>query len=787
MQTTIFEIPDEDVKKLPKVENNLSLQPFLNYLKARMETETSIKREFFSNILNDFNKAIEKYGSLNPQNIFDFKDELKLVYTVLNPPLAEIDRSYWALGFPIGQRVFFGTDLLYSLLQDQTSQLYPIMTPSSDPAWEDYGEKARMLYTFIIQKLYGWDASCNFDWIHSIVEDSGLQKYYKVNIDHSFVEVKSTSEIPSSKLNAIRDEYSRTFDLDSVGDLFPLDKVRLEGFSVITIQDITYQQALEDIKRNIIKGSGFYNSYKEIIKALKTLAGVPEIEFSLLPFLKVNENVVFDFSEENSSILFRLLRYQRVDDITIQMLARKFEKNPRMLIYNKEESTEELTPLLSFQESIKEFGLESYALIPVFYNKEIIGVIETYTDKEGVLDNQVLTRIFSASSLLAQLLKDEAIRFEARLNEVIRDKFTAIQSAVYWKFNEEAWKYLQKVEEDKPKPIIEDIKFEQVYPLYGVVDIRNSTIERNIATFKDISTHLKLLENLLVKLENLVNIVILSEMIYTCRQWQQDISEDLIDSFIQMKLKGFLDKDVMEVIAYFKENVPESRRLIGEYEKNINPDSGIVFKNRNALEHSFQLINGGVNRYLELFEKELQTSYPCYFEKFRSDGVEYDIYIGQSIAPNRKFKEIYLKNIRLWQLTSLAAMAKITHSLLDQMDKHLYTTQLAFVNANPIDISFRTDERRFDVEGSYNIRYQIIKKRIDKVLLKDSNERLTQPGKIAIVYLTDKDREEYIGYIQYLQKKDTLLDDLETLELEELQGVKGLKALRVGVSYAKVE
>jgi hypothetical protein len=72
------------------------------------------------------------------------------------------------------------------------------------------------------------------------------------------------------------------------------------------------------------------------------------------------------------------------------------------------------------------------------------------------------------------------------------------------------------------------------------------------------------------------------------------------------------------------------------------------------------------------------------------------------------------------------------------MPRRLYITQLIFINAEPIDIAFRNDEKRFDVDGAYNIRYQVIKKRIDKVRLKNSEERLTQPGKIALVYFNKK-------------------------------------------------
>ena len=87
------------------------------------------------------------------------------------------------------------------------------------------------------------------------------------------------------------------------------------------------------------------------------------------------------------------------------------------------------------------------------------------------------------------------------------------------------------------------------------------------------------------------------------------------------------------------------------------------------------------------------------------------------------------------------------------------------------------------MEAAYNIRYEIIKKRIDKITLKGSSERLTQPRKIALVFINSKEVEEYKGYIQFLQNKGLLKDDLEQFELEELHDVNGLKGLRVGVNY----
>ncbi len=100
----------------------------------------------------------------------------------------------------------------------------------------------------------------------------------------------------------------------------------------------------------------------------------------------------------------------------------------------------------------------------------------------------------------------------------------------------------------------------------------------------------------------------------------------------------------------------------------------------------------------------------------------------------------------------------------------------------PIAIRFRFDEKRFDIDGAYNMHYEIVKKRIDKALVKGSDERLTQPGTIAIVYSQPREAQEYRDYIAYLQAAGELTEEVEALVLEDLPGAQGLQALRVTVA-----
>jgi hypothetical protein len=75
-----------------------------------------------------------------------------------------------------------------------------------------------------------------------------------------------------------------------------------------------------------------------------------------------------------------------------------------------------------------------------------------------------------------------------------------------------------------------------------------------------------------------------------------------------------------------------------------------------------------------------------------------------------------------------------------------------------------------------------VKKRIDKAVVKGTRERVTQPGRIAIVYSQPAEAAEYRGYLDYLRHLGYVGVDVEELELEELQGVHGLRALRAAVT-----
>src|SRR5206468_8261503 len=99
----------------------------------------------------------------------------------------------------------------------------------------------------------------------------------------------------------------------------------------------------------------------------------------------------------------------------------------------------------------------------------------------------------------------------------------------------------------------------------------------------------------------------------------------------------------------------------------------------------------------------------------------------------------------------------------DRLPMPLEMTHLVLVQHAPLAIRFRFDEKRFDVDGAYDIRYEIVKKRIDKALIKGTTERVTQPGKVAIVYSQPAEANEYRGYLEYLRHPGYVSGEVEDL------------------------
>jgi hypothetical protein len=778
MQTKTININEKFT--LTNLDTALSLRPFINFLKKSLKNDSSLKDKLTAFLLEKLEQFPELEGDVPVENLDKYRDVLELIFVSMSNVTEDETRLPWALGMPLRPLFIYGTDAFYRLMLDaKNSKLKKAVMQGDEKMMRQ--RNLRIAYTFILERIYKFAPFHKNEIIHTFIdEETGLLRFLKINIDTRFIDVTAVGEIPDLSAITASGHIDEDSGFEKLERVLPLNLFKFRGMSVVTITDETAKYAVETIKNTIVDHNRQSEDacYHDVSKSLKTLVQNNAIDFNVTPLFRINEKLVLPQMHELKSVMMGDECESGAARSAYQAFAEEYIRNPRPLIYKTISSKEaKLYPFLS---TCTRTGIQSFIVLPLFSNNQLAGMLEIYTRTPGILDEKVLALLEPAYPVLSQLVQLSIDDFDAAIDGVIKEKFTSLQPAVQWKFNEAAWHYLQETAYNG-KGKIETVGFENVYPLYGAIDIRNSTVERNKAQISDLQHQFIILLETLQEVKKHYSLALTDEMIYKCRKWKNTL-DDTLTPHSEVKLTDFLEKEAVSFLKHFKLTHPGSASIVEKYFAAIEEMTGNAWTNRRQLEESMQSVNTAVNNYLDLMKDELQQSYPCYFERFRTDGVEYDIYIGQAIAPEKPFDILYLKNLRLWQISSMAAIAKITHEMLPNLSKPLETTQLIFIHSNTIDISFRNDERRFDAEGGYNIRYQVIKKRIDKVHVADTNERLTQPGKIALVYFNRRDADEYISHIQYLQEQGILLNDLEFLDLEELQGVAGLKALRVGIN-----
>jgi len=760
-----------------QVESNLSFRPLVNYLKNRLKTEKTVKSEFYRFLLEKIEKENALLGNITAQELAKHKETLELIFTILTPLMANENELFWALSTPVPDEIFFSTNAFYQFFKDHDPK-NKVNNDNNDPSEVKH---LKFIYNLILDRFYNFTSVLKNEIIYAHVNpENKLTQYYNIQNDTQFIDIQHKGPLPELNFEVLAQHFQDGSEIDYLTKILPLKKFTFEGFSVISITDVTLQHAIEGIRSALVDHNYQTEAYNHVTQALKTLSGNGDFEFGLMPFLTVNNKLVFDNQDFSQSMLINSAKASNMEEEVFYSLVDKYKEDPRPIFVSS--INEDQMAKDPFLRVLKAAGVCSYSVLPIYYNKQLAGVLEVYSSKEVVVDDKLLSRLRPALPLIGQLFQYSIEEFNAKMDAVLMDKFTALQPSVQWKFNEAVWHFIQQNKKNKKHTQIETVMFKNMYPLFGAVDIRNSTTERNQALKEDMHVHLLNIIKTLKGLRKFVYLDLIDKLIFNCNDWIVRIS-NVASSNEEMLLNEFLAAEVYPFFSVIKVNHPETAEIIDDYFSEIRPETGLFYENRRKLEVSMQTINMEVSQYLETAQANLQSSYPCYFAKFRTDGVEYDIYIGQDIAPNKPFDLLYLKNIRLWQLTSMVEIARLSKDLIGEIPRPLETTQLVFIHSNSIDISFRNDERRFDVEGAYNIRYEVVKKRIDKVLIKGTSERLTQPNKIAMVYFNIEEAKEYFEYIKYLQDQGLLNDDLEQLELEELQGVSGLKALRVGVKY----
>ena len=761
--------------------SRLSFHPLVKALKKNIDEGNPGMKKLYGNVVKEFESYPKLMNAITNLDLLTSHTELieELLSAVFPPTTANF---MYGVAIPFTQQAVYASPRFKSMLKPGTNEINVpegLVTNNLDQ------QRMQFAYGLILKKYLGVNSPESSRSIHPYQnEETGLIRFLELRIDARFIDVRPVDEMPKLPESILNKHTNSIMSIAELMEQIPLDKFIFEGISVIRVNDMTEQEVITQIKNRLLDINAFSDAsiYTELEKYVQTLIGLKDLAIGITPFFKINGHYVYSDLHNNNSILFKHFHSTSDKDEISDYCKLLFRENEQPVLFEtlKEQS-------LNSVQFLQYYHLEnarSLIICPLKTEEGLLGMLEITSKIAGQLKPAHIAKIEAVIPLFTLGLGKSLEQLNSHVDTIIKKKFTAVQPAVEWKFTEASLTYIvnQHLKKDTK---IERITFNDVHPLYGAIDIRNSSIQRSQAIQLDIIEQLELAQKVIIKAQANIPFPLLQEVEFKIDKFIISAS-DVLQSSEELNIQEFLQGQVVALFNHLHSTEPSVKKEVEHYFASLDPQIGMLYHHRKNYEDSVSRINDTLARFIDKEQAAAQKVYPHYFERYVTDGLEFNIYMGQSISPRKKFDEIYLRNLKMWELTVLTKAARLTNTLEKELSLPLRTTQLILSHGQTLSILFRTEERKFDVDGAYNIRYEIVKKRIDKAHIKSTNERLTQPGKIAIVYSQSKDAAEYTEYIEFLQNKKLLKPGIEHHDLEEMQGVVGMKALRVEVNFDEI-
>ncbi len=758
-------------------QSTFSFDPLLTRAKARNLTKDYKSFNKISATIKQMEKELEDITMKGIEQ--DGGTELDALMTLFFPSLFQ-KGTMGFIGKPFTKDFAYMTDAAKGMMFSDRWEVQLSDSPVARAAFSPIINVS----TLLLKKFYRPDLN-TVSTEKFVIRDTetNLERHYKIEVVLDFVDVIAKRPIPDLTEAEI---HHLTNELDNV-DLwlkhFPPEDFSFSGFMIGTFQEITESELVNNLQQWMVQNKAdsgpneALTAFQQVIRSFLQDQSVVVGAFliSNLEMLNFFSWSILGGSEEISKIPkehFSTGLYGRIQE----------EQKPIIIgdLANEDCSA----PL---DKRLLEKGVRSLLLIPLMDDEgKLLSVFELYNTEPYRYSELTVLQLIDVTATFSLGTQRYVQQLNNEINLFVQQEFTSIHPSVQWKFIEVSKKYLWTPNREVRQEVLEPILFDHVYPLYAQADIVGSSKLRNESIIADFIDNLERLLVLMKEVREVVHFHLLDIYLAKSREILKRLREGHFASSDESLVMNMLITEIHPLLRELSVNfsqVPSDR--INHYFNQLDPQLGIVYHHRKNYEDSVSQLNEVLARYLEREDNKMQEVLPHFFEKYSTDGIEYNIYLGQSLLPQGRFSNFYLKDFRVWQLLSMCELTRLVDEKGSELPVPLKTAQLIFVYNNPLSISFKMEEKQFDVDGTYNVRYEILKKRIDKAVIKQTGERLTQAGKIAIVWLQEKDRLEYMEYLEHLIQVGELEPGIEELELDKLQGAEGLKALRVTVAKAK--
>jgi hypothetical protein len=260
----------------------LSLAPLIAFWQQSISTQHPIKAAIARMVQDQLQQAPELCAPITDQAIFVQHQELvDMLMSVVFPP-ASWDQAYAAALLPFHLQSFYATPSFARLgMAEEDGTLRGRMNMDVQTLAQ---VKILHAYAFILHKIYGIDLDFAYPLIFTTTDpQTGLERHFKPNLDGRFLEIKTVGEVPRLTDEAQQQVLANLADPHRLMELLPPEQFVFQGFTVLTAEDVTDQEVLSALKRDLIEKESIVSNarFRTLQDKLRTLFRKPDLLFGL--------------------------------------------------------------------------------------------------------------------------------------------------------------------------------------------------------------------------------------------------------------------------------------------------------------------------------------------------------------------------------------------------------------------------------------------------------------------------------------------------------------------------
>lgn len=715
-------------------------------------------------------------GLRNPEELNKYHDQIEVITQDLFSPVLQTNEIKFAT-LPFQEYILRPTERYQNIIKEAPKNFKLQLMDFDDDRFYIFG------CSMILSAFYGYKVDFRRPFYYKIPGANGIDRSYRVNYNADFMSIEKTDKaigITKEDVSVLLENFD---NINIWKEKFPAESWLFKGFVIANLIDVTMDVAISEFKALLIQQTNKDRMLtNELGRIFQNIFNLPKLQVGFTEFNEEEDIFELVFEKQFKSYILNDEKKQKsIEALCPASYNCLFEKNENYCVTHVSKYAN-MYPDNVVYKKLKSQGIESAIFASILDKGKVIGVLELVSQYPERLNTVNATKLQDIMPFLEESVIRAKAEKENEIELVIQEECTSIHNSVHWKFKREAKRYLAAMANDVAS-YFREIVFDDVHPLYGQMDIKGSSVARNKATVMDLKMQLKSIQKIINEVHSIEKLPIYEQIDFRIEDYLKDLTQELqVDS--ERIVLSFLQAEIVPLFNHLSKKNTTLQKLIDAYYVEVDKATGLIYKHRKDYDETVMFINKRMASLLDKKQLDAQAMYPHYYERYKTDGVEHSMYIGESITKRKSFHKVYLYNLRLWQLQAMWEMENTYYKIKKQLAVELDVASMILVFNGSLSLRFRMDEKRFDVDGTYNARYEVVKKRVDKSLVKGTEERVTQAGKITIIYSQEEDEQEYKKYIGFLQAKKQLGNDVEVVDIEDLQGVTGLKALRVSVLYA---